>query len=39
MDEDWDTLLILDACRYDLFAEEVPFGGRLESRISLGSSS
>ncbi|WP_137284660.1 hypothetical protein [Halorussus salinisoli] len=23
--EDWDTLLILDACRYDLFAEHNPF--------------
>jgi len=39
MEEDWDTLLILDACRYDMFAKQVPFPGKLESRISLGSSS
>jgi hypothetical protein len=39
MDEDWDNLLILDACRYDMFAEQVELNGRLESRVSLGSSS
>jgi hypothetical protein len=39
IEEDWDNLLILDACRYDMFAENVDFEGRLESRISLGSSS
>ena len=39
MDEEWDTLIILDACRYDMFAERVPFDGSLESRISLGSTS
>lgn len=39
MDEDWDTLILLDACRYDMFAERVPFDGELESRISLGSTS
>lgn len=39
MSEDWDTLVLLDACRYDMFAERVPFDGRLESRISLGSTS
>lgn len=39
MDEDWDTLVILDACRYDMFADRVPFDGTLESRISLGSTS
>lgn len=39
IDEDWDNLLILDACRYDMFAERVNLAGRLESRISLGSSS
>lgn len=38
MDEDWDTLIILDGCRYDLFSEEQPLDGRLESRISAGSS-
>lgn len=39
MDEDWDTLILLDACRYDMFKERVPFDGKLESRISLGSTS
>ena len=39
MDEDWDTLLLLDACRYDMFADRVPFDGELQSRISLGSTS
>lgn len=39
MDEDWDTLIILDACRYYMFAERITFDGRLESRISLGSTS
>jgi hypothetical protein len=35
--EDWDTLLVLDACRYDMFAEQSSLPGRLESRISRGS--
>ena len=39
MDEDWDNLLILDGCRYDMFADRIDIDGRLESRISLGSSS
>jgi len=39
MDEDWDNLLILDACRYDMFADHIELDGTLESRISLGSSS
>lgn len=39
MEEDWDTLILLDACRYDMFAERVPFDGDLQSRISLGSTS
>lgn len=39
MSEDWDTLIILDACRFDMFAERVPFAGQLETRISLGSTS
>jgi len=37
-DEDWDTLLILDACRYDLFSEtlaENPLPGTLEQRTSV----
>ena len=36
IDEDWDTLVILDACRYELFSEENPIEGRLEKRISRG---
>jgi len=39
MDQDWDNLIILDACRYDLFANHVTIDGKLESRISLGSTS
>lgn len=39
MDEEWDTLILLDACRYDMFEERVPFDGELESRISKGSTS
>lgn len=39
MDEDWDTLILLDACRLDMFAKRVPFDGDLQSRISLGSTS
>ncbi|MDZ7731071.1 MAG: hypothetical protein U5K37_09330 [Natrialbaceae archaeon] len=39
MAEDWDTLVLLDACRYDMFSTKVPFEGHLESRISRGSTS
>jgi len=39
MDEDWDTLVILDACRYDVFSEYNMIPGTLDSRISLGSHS
>jgi len=39
MEEDWDNLLILDGCRYDMFTERVDLSGTLEYRISLGSSS
>jgi hypothetical protein len=38
-EEDWDNLVILDACRYDSFRSAVPdgrFGGLLESRTSRG---
>jgi hypothetical protein len=35
---DWDNLLILDAGRYDMFAEQSSLPGRLESRQSRGSS-
>ena len=36
--EDWDNLLILDACRYDYFDACSDLSGRLESRISKASS-
>jgi hypothetical protein len=35
--EDWDNLLILDACRYDRFAEQSTLDGTLESRVSRAS--
>lgn len=35
--EDWDNLLVLDACRYDAFAREADLAGSLESRVSRGS--
>lgn len=38
-DEDWDTLIILDACRFDMFSDQNYIDGRLESRCSLGSES
>lgn len=34
IDEDWDTLFILDGCRYDLFAEEADLPGSLEVKSS-----
>jgi len=37
MAADWDTLLVLDACRYDLFAEHTDLPGSLERRVSRGS--
>jgi len=38
--EDWDTMIILDACRYDVFADRHTFDdGELDSRISRGSNS
>jgi len=36
--EDWDNMFLLDACRYDMFSEHHTLPGRLESRISSGSS-
>lgn len=36
-EEDWDNLIILDACRYDTFKELNTIEGKLESRISRGS--
>lgn len=37
MEEDWDNLVILDACRYDMFKEHNTIEGDLQSRISRGS--
>lgn len=37
MAEDWDNLLILDACRYDMFERLVDLPGDLQSRRSKGS--
>lgn len=36
-EEDWDNLLVLDACRYDSFARRSGLPGRLERRRSKGS--
>jgi len=36
MAEDWDTLILLDACRFDDFEEINPLSGELNSRISRG---
>ncbi|MDL0132507.1 hypothetical protein [Halobacterium salinarum] len=36
-DEDWDNLLILDACRYDMFAEQSTLSGDLSKRTSAAS--
>ncbi len=35
--EDWDTLVVLDACRYDMFAEHNQMEGTLSARRSRGS--
>lgn len=35
--EDWDNLIILDACRYDIFKRHHNFTGDLQHRISRGS--
>ena len=37
--EDWDNLIILDACRYDVYADMTPFEGPVERRTSRGTSS
>ena len=39
MEEDWDNLLILDGCRFDMFEEQWEGLGRLESRRSRASES
>jgi hypothetical protein len=36
-DEEWDTLVILDACRFDIFAEQNTLSGTLERRKSRSS--
>jgi len=36
-DEDWDNLLLLDACRYDVFAERADLPGTLRARQSKAS--
>jgi len=37
LEEQWDNLVILDACRYDLFATQSQLSGQLTKRISAGS--
>lgn len=37
MEEEWDNLIILDACRYDIFSEYANLRGKLEKRVSRGS--
>ena len=37
LDEDWDNMIILDACRFDTFCKINWLDGKLESRISIGS--
>lgn len=37
MEEDWDNLIILDACRYDLFERKNTIEGMLDQVISAGS--
>lgn len=36
--QDWDNLIILDVCRYDLFQSRWEIAGKLDDRISRGSS-
>lgn len=37
--KDWDNLIILDSCRYDLFKKNIKMDGELHTRLSLGKSS
>jgi len=39
MDEEWDNCFVLDACRYDLFADRHEFPGELRKVASAGSQS
>lgn len=38
LDEEWDYLIILDACRYDFFKKYNFIKGKLERKVSMGSS-
>lgn len=38
-EEDWDNLIILDACRFDYFAELTDFNSPVERRVSRGAAS
>ena len=37
LEEDWDNLIILDACRYDTFAELSTLPGKLDWKLSTAS--
>jgi|AntDeeMinimDraft_6_1070357.scaffolds.fasta_scaffold01336_5 hypothetical protein len=37
IEADWDTLIILDACRYDMFEKQCTLEGTLEKKVSRGS--
>lgn len=39
IEEDWDNLIILDACRFDMFRDQNYISGDLQHRRSLGSES
>jgi len=39
MQQDWDNLIILDACRYDTFKQHTQFEGMLRRVVSAGSAS
>ena len=39
MQQDWDNLIILDACRWDTFEEHTRFEGKLSKIISIGNES
>lgn len=39
MAEDWDNLILLDACRYDYFAEQIKLDGKLRKVVSKGGAS
>lgn len=39
IEQDWDNLILLDACRPDFYSELSPFGGEIQTRESRGSNS